>query len=65
MVLNPNFVLDSKFYMQQQLFTTKDGNFLNVKNRGGIWEDPTRAFETFLVVEKFFRCKILYQKRKT
>ena len=43
---------------------TKDDNFINVKNRGGLWKVSPGVFEIFLIVEKYFRCNISNQKRK-
>ena len=44
--------------------STKDDNFINVKNRGGLWKVSAGVFEIFLIIEKYFRCNISKQKRK-
>ena len=34
--------------------STKDDNFIKVRNIGGLWKVSTGVFEIFLIVEKYF-----------
>ena len=40
----------------------KDDNFINVKNRGDLWNVSAGVFEIFLIVEKYF--SVIFQTRK-
>ena len=43
---------------------TKDDNFINAKNRGGLYKVSAGVFEIFLVIEKFSRSNVSNQKGK-
>ena len=38
--------------------STRDDNFINIKNTGSLWKVSADVFEIFLIVEKYFRCNV-------